>query len=131
MVGALGYAGTAVTLKTLYSLLVSFKSDESKSDVCSAIGNILSRNPDELLPSFLEKADASTDGYTHILIIKEMLGFRQQPFEFLSTLIEWLFQRSEGKLEVESNYYITSECVGKLAFLHPEAVKKVLANAKS
>lgn len=80
MVGALGYVGSDNTLKTLYQLLGEFKSDEAKQDVCSAIGNILSRSPDQLLPSFLKRAETSEDIYTHILIIKMMLSFRETPF---------------------------------------------------
>lgn len=132
MVGALGYVGNEKTLPALYDYLGSFKSDEARSDVCSAVGNILSKSPDQLLPGFIERTESSSsDIYTHIYIIKEMLSFRSQPFDYLPTLIEWLFQKAEGKFEVESNYYITSECVGRLAFLHSDAVKKVLANANS
>lgn len=131
MVGALGYVGTEATLPSLFGYLKTFQSDEAKSDVCSAIGNILSRNPDQLLPKFLEAANVSPDIYTNIYIIKEMLAYRHESFVYLENLIEWLLQKSEGKFEAESNYYITSECVGKLAFLHPQAAKKVISNQKA
>lgn len=53
MIGALGYLGNIQSLSALYNFLLAFKSDEAKADVCSAIGNVLSRTPDELLPAFL------------------------------------------------------------------------------
>lgn len=76
MVGTLGYLGNTKSLPALYNFLGSFKSDEAKADVCTAIGNVLSKAPDELLPAFLERANSSADIYTHIYIIKEMLSFR-------------------------------------------------------
>lgn len=60
-----------------------------------------------------------------------MIGYNSQPFALLLQLIEWLLKKSEDKFEAESNYFITSECVGKLAFISPEAAKLVIANAKS
>jgi hypothetical protein len=60
-----------------------------------------------------------------------MIGYNSQPFAQLPQLIEWLLARSEDRFEAESNYFITSECVGKLAFISPDAAKLVIANAKS
>jgi len=49
----------------------------------------------------------------------------------LPQLIEWLLKKSEDRFEAESNYFITSECVGKLALISPDAAKLVISNAKS
>lgn len=46
MLGALGYLGNRKSLPALYNFLGSFKSDEARADVCSAIGNVLSKTPD-------------------------------------------------------------------------------------
>jgi hypothetical protein len=71
------------------------------------------------------------DVYLYIYIFKEMISFNSQPFNQLNQLIEWLLQKSEDKFEAESNYFITSECVGKLAFISPEAAQLVISNAQS
>ena len=84
-----------------------------------------------MLPSFLGKAKDNADVYMNLCIIKEMLGYSQKAFGSLNFLIEWLFGMSEKKLEAESNYYIISECIGRLAFLDGDAVKRVVANASA
>lgn len=71
------------------------------------------------------------DVYLYICIFKEMIGYNSQPFAELPQLIEWLLTKSQDKFEAESNYFITSECVGKLAFITPEAAKLVISNSKS
>lgn len=71
------------------------------------------------------------DVYLYICIFKEMIGYNSQPFAQLPQLIEWLLTKSQDKFEAESNYFITSECVGKLAFITPEAAKLVISNSKS
>lgn len=48
--GALGYVGNEKTIPLLYKYISEFKSDEAKVDAFSAIGNIISRNPDVLVP---------------------------------------------------------------------------------
>jgi hypothetical protein len=63
--------------------------------------------------------------------VKEMLGFTSKPFDCLPYLIEWLFSKSETKLEVESNYFIIAECVGRLAFLSSDVNKRVISNAQA
>jgi hypothetical protein len=60
-----------------------------------------------------------------------MLNYSRNSFGYLTNLIEWLFLKAETNFDVESNYYITSECVGKLAFLHSSAAKKVIENTHS
>ena len=131
MVGALGYVGTEQTLPSLYKYLDSFKSDEAKKDVCSAIGNILAKKPDALLPNFLNKAQQEKDAYHSLVILREMLGFTDKAFGNLIQLIEWLFAKSEDNLEAESNYYIIAECVGRAAFLSTQAEERVLSNSQS
>lgn len=79
----------------------------------------------------MEEAGKEKDVYLYICIFKEMIGYNSQPFVQLPELIEWLLTKSEDRFEAESNYFITSECVGKLAFISPDAAKLVIANAKS
>ena len=74
--------------------------------MCSAIGIILSKNPDQLLPNFLKGVGKDIDIYSGLFIIKEMLSFINKSFTSLPNTIEWLFASSENKLESESNYYI-------------------------
>ena len=131
MVMALGYVGSDKTLPTLYGYLRNFKSEEAKNDVCSAIGIILSKDPDQLLSSFLGKVGKDTDIYSSLFILKEMLSLTRRDFKSLSYLIEWLFGKSEEKLESESSYYIIAECVGRLAFLSPDATRKVVSHAQA
>lgn len=71
------------------------------------------------------------DVYLYICIFKEMIGYNSHPFAQLPQLIEWLLTKSQDKFEAESNYFITSECVGKLAFITSEAAKLVIGNSKS
>ena len=131
MAMALGYVGSDKTLPTLNGYLRTFKSEEAKNDVCSAIGIILSKDPDQLLSSFLGKVGKDTDIYSSLFILKEMLSLTRRDFKSLSYLIEWLFGKSEEKLESESSYYIIAECVGRLAFLSPEATRKVVGQAQA
>lgn len=131
MIGALGYIGTEEILGTLFKLLETSKADENRYAVCSAIGNIVSRNQGKLVGQLMQTANSMKDVYLYIYIFKEMISFNSQPFGQLNQLIEWLLLKSEDKFEAESNYFITSECVGKLAFISDEAAKLVIANAKS
>lgn len=131
MIGALGYIGTEEILPTLFKLLESSKADENRYAVCSAIGNIVSRNQAQLVGQLMQTANSVKDVYLYIYIFKEMISFNSQPFAQLNQLIEWLLLKSEDKFEAESNYFITSECVGKLAFISAEAAGLVIANAKS
>ena len=94
MVGALGYVGTEQTLPALYKYLSEFRSEEAKKDVCSAIGNILAKTPDQLLPNFLSKASHEKDIYLSLVMLREMLGFTHKAFGTLGQLIEWLFTKS-------------------------------------
>jgi hypothetical protein len=131
LIGALGYVGDEGTLPALFKMLESSKADENRYAVCGAIGNIVSREQDKLVGKLMETANQVKDVYLYIYIFKEMIGYNSQPFAQLPQLIEWLLRKSEDKFEAESNYFITSECVGKLAFISPEAAKLVIANAKS
>jgi len=49
----LGYIGNEKTLPLLFKYTTEFKSDEAKTDACCAIGNIISRNPDVLVPQLV------------------------------------------------------------------------------
>jgi hypothetical protein len=93
------------------------KAEESRFEVGSAIGNIVSRNEAKLVPELIVQANKTKDVYIFIYIFKEMLNYNVKPFAYVTQLIEWLLSNSENKFEAESNYYITSECVGKLAFV--------------
>jgi hypothetical protein len=87
MVGALGYVGDETTLSSLFQLLENFKIDELKYAVCSAIGNIISRNQSNLVPQIMQIANSSKDVYLYIYIFKEMIGYNSSPFNHLSQLI--------------------------------------------
>jgi hypothetical protein len=83
------------------------------------------------VPELVALGNKSKDVYIFIYIFKEMLNYNVKPFQYVTELIEWLLTKSENKFEAESNYYITSECVGKLAFISQEATQKVIASAQS
>lgn len=85
--GALGYVGTEKTLPLLFKYIAEFKSDEAKVDASSAIGNIISRNQDVLVPQLIERANASTEIYTFIYILKEMVNYNNKSFGCLIDLI--------------------------------------------
>jgi hypothetical protein len=53
LIGALGYIGDDKTLPTLFKLLESSKADENRYAVCSAIGNIVSKNQSVLVPKLM------------------------------------------------------------------------------
>ena len=60
-----------------------------------------------------------------------MLGYTKKGFSYLSKLVDWLFEKSEQKMESESNYSIMAECLGRLICLSGEVSQKVLDNARS
>ena len=60
-----------------------------------------------------------------------MLIETKSPFQSLSYLTEWLFGKSEQKLELESSYFIIAECIGRLAFLDPTIARKIISNAST
>lgn len=65
--------------------------------MCSAIGNIVSRNQDKLVGQLMQTANSVKDVYLYIYIFKEMISFNSQPFAQLNQLIEWLLLKSEDK----------------------------------
>ena len=46
-----------------------------------------------------------------------MLCHSGKPFRALLLLIEWLFKKCTQRFEVDSNYFITAECMGISAFV--------------
>lgn len=71
-----------------------FKADESRFETASAIGNIVSRNQDKLVPELVAKANTVKDVYMFIYIFKEMLTYNVKPFGYITGLIEWLLLKS-------------------------------------
>ena len=90
LIGALGYVGDEQTLENLFKMLDSFKGDENRYAVCSAIGNIVSRNQSKLVPQLMQIAGTVKDVYLYIYIFKEMIGYNSKSFDQLKRLIEWL-----------------------------------------
>lgn len=131
LIGAMGYIGTEATISKLFRLMGLFKSEESRFEVCSAIGNIASRNQDSLVEKLIADADKANDIYSYIFIFKEMLCYNERPFKALIPLIRWLFARSAQKFDVDSNYFITAECVGICALMSTEALRAVLEHSRS
>ena len=86
--GALGYIGDESILPSLFKLLNSFKIDENRYAVSSAIGNIVSRSQGLLVGKLIEASQKEKDVYLHICIFKVMIGYSSQPFWHLPQLIE-------------------------------------------
>lgn len=54
---------------------------------CSAIGNIVGRYQEKLVPWLIEASKAEKDIYIYIYIFKEMLGFNTKSLTHLHLLI--------------------------------------------
>lgn len=94
LIGALGYIGNEKTLNLLFKFMNEFKADESRFETASAIGNIVSRNQDKLVPELVAKANTVKDVYMFIYIFKEMLTYNVKTFGYITELIEWLLLKS-------------------------------------
>lgn len=130
--GALGYIGNeGNAVQFFLQIIKTEQNDDLKYEAASALGNVASRHQSTLIPKIMSEADASKDDYVFIFAIREMLNLTERPFNDLSKLIEWLFLKSENKYEGESNYYIISECIGKIALTSEEAANRILVNATS
>ena len=130
--GAIGYIGNeGNAVKLFLQIIKTDQNEDLRFEAASALGNVASRHQNTLIPLIISEANASKDDYIFIYAVREMLNLTERPFNDLSNLIEWLFHKSENKYEGESNYYIISECIGKIALTSEEAANKILQNASS
>ena len=80
-----------------------------------------------MLSGFLGQDSSKMEVSISLRIIKEMLVFTKKGFKGLLFLIQWLFAKSEQKMDAKSSYYIISESLGKLAFLDQEAARYIIS----